>query len=560
MRIQVDDQQRTYQYQKNDQVIPFILLGENGTTDNEEVLAKIFHNRVEPVEKFWGTLGYANNSRYQWSGHIECSGDGNRESAGITLREIEELYELHERISESGERVIERYIDLDHLEFLDFPEKVETEKIPELRLTIFLGQDEGAEVYLQHYTDPGDDADVEYLLCEPTAGMETHQRDRLTYNIPIFPRKKLTSFGNGTKWLIQSGLEEMERFVVKILTFKREPSVNSHNLLDRAINRVIGKRFRVSLYDVESNSFDEILTPQSIDSSKKTLLLIHGTLSSIDGSFNGLLKESFKGRESWLKYLIESQDIGIGQVIGVDHDTLTKTAIENADQFIEFLNGEVQFEHPVSLMSTSRGGLVIKSICGKYKDILPVDRVITVACANYCGFFVTKGSRSKRKRGVSYAVTALIKMMIGSKWSLITKFLSTQSYEFILSLPGLQSMTKGSEVQKEIQNFKPDPSTVFYPIVGKQKSRNWFFGTLGATAKFLFINRLLGRDHDWVLGSKQQFLMPGGNLAAPFLDKEYEDIMINVQIHMLYLNADKTALRDREWGDDVKEMVEDYLG
>lgn len=559
MRIKVDDEQKTYLYQKEDQQIPFILLGENGDVNNSDVIEKIHHDHTETVPGFWGTLGHAENKDYKWSGHIECSGFGNEDSTGITLEEVKDLYKLHNRIEESGKKVIERYIDLDFVDFEDYPKVVETEELPELRLTIFLEQDEGAEVYLQHYTDQGDDADLEYIMCEPTTDQETNMRDRLTYNIPIIPKNQLLPYYSG-KRLKLSEYTETSRFVIKILTFKRELSENSNDLLNSVINRIIDRRFRVSKFDAGSNSFSEIGTPDQIDESKKTLILIHGTIASVNGSFRGLLEEPYKNLDSWLKYIIESDEKNIEQIIGVDHDTLTKTAIENADEFIEFLDDQIEFEHPVTLISTSRGGLIVKTLCGKYNNILSVDRAILIACANYCGYFVKKGSKRKKKRAVSMLVTGLLKMILGSsQWWQILKFLSTQSYSFILSLPGLESMTEGSSIQKEIQSFEPSDSTKFYPIIGKEKAKKWYWGLLGKIPKMIFVNRLLKRDHDWVLGTEQQFKMPPGSLAEIYHGKKYNELMVHVQNHTTYLSSGKADINNDGWDDDVKHLVENYL-
>lgn len=510
-----------------------------------------------------GTLGRSDNEPFNWSGFIECSKKGNEDSKGFALKEIKNLYGLHKEIRESGQKIIERYISLDYLEFDDFPETLSIEDIPELRLTLFLKNDEGAQVFLQHYSGSGIEDDIEYMLCEPTTNNTTTGRDRLTYNIPVFPRNVLESTHNGARVKLTS-LTETSRFVIKTLIFKREESNDSKSLLKSVIHSKIRKDFKVFKYDLVQNKFIKLLGPNSIRKDLKTLILIHGTAASINGSFKGLLKEDYKGSRSWLEHVITSGQNPIQQVIGIDHDTLTKSAIENAKEFVDFMRTPHFFDQPVSILTTSRGGMVGKTLCGKpeYKQFISVDKAILIACANNCGYLVKSRVRKRRKRrAVNMLLTGLTKMVdIGSPWIKVLKFLATQSYQFALSLPGLQTMMEGHKIQKEIVGYTPSPITTFYPIIGKEKAKKWYWGALGKIPKMLFINRLLGRDHDWVLGTKPQFIMPPNSMHQQFRGKNYSEVMVNVQNHCRYLNSNTAYVdRDGSWDDKMKGLVFDYL-
>ena len=563
MRVNINDPNRTYILQKENREIPFLLLGTNATTNNPEIINKINYENSQNVEGFWGTLGHSENKKYKWNGYLNCSGEGNDDSSGVAYNEVVNLYKLHERITETGKKVIERYIDLDYVEFDDFPEIVETDDLPELRLTVFVEKDEGAEVFLQHYSNNGEGDDAEYLLCEQTEDFNTNERDRLTFNIPIFPKKKLKEYYSGNR-LKLSDLPETARFVIKILTFKKDESGTTNGLLGLVINRFIDKPFNVLKYNESSNKFDELDNNSQIDKSLKTLILIHGTIASINGSFGALIEEPYGGKRSWLEYVMTEPETEIEQIIGIDHDTLTKSAIENAEQFIQFLGNQVFFEHPVKLLSTSRGGMVAKTLCGKpsIKDKITIEKAVAIACANDCGYLVHKSKRKrKKKRAVSMLITGLLKVIdVNIPWWNVLKFLATQSYQFALTLPGLQSMMQGHKIQQEIVHYKLSPETTFYPIIGKEKAKQWFWGALGQVPKLLFINRLLGKDHDWVLGTKAQFRFPDSSLDPQFVGRDYKDVMIWVRNHCRYLHEENADFdKNNEWDNKVKDKVIEYL-
>lgn len=380
MRINLNKAESNYQLDKDGILREFILLGKFNNKEDERIQQKIERKISDEIDGFWGTLGRSDNNKLKWSGHIKCSKYGNQESTGLVAKEIELLKEIHPHLKDSSDKVTERYINLDYVDFDDFPSKVDVDDIPELRLEVFLKKDQGAEVFLQEYTADGRDALIEHVLCESTIGTETNKRDRLTYNIPIIPNKMLRELGD-TGIVETTDTSHNTRFVIKILIFNREPANNSPALLDGVIKRLIDKPFKVVKYDKITNKFNQIDDMSGINGDQKTLLVIHGTISTIDKSFDGLLNQKYKEYDSWFQYLLNQDHYK--QIIGINHDTLTKSAEENADDFIHFIGHENIFKQEVSILGTSRGGLVLRVLCSKYSHILRVDKAIPIAMANY---------------------------------------------------------------------------------------------------------------------------------------------------------------------------------
>lgn len=98
------------------------------------------------------------------------------------------------------------------------------------------------------------------------------------------------------------------------------------------------------------------------DQPRNVLLFVHGTFSSVDGSFGGL-----NTTDEGAQFLCQALD-KYDAVIGFDHKTLTKTVKENAQDLLDKLDtlpaGDVTFD----AVSFSRGGLVLRYLT---EELLP---------------------------------------------------------------------------------------------------------------------------------------------------------------------------------------------
>lgn len=90
----------------------------------------------------------------------------------------------------------------------------------------------------------------------------------------------------------------------------------------------------------------------------KSLLFIHGTISSTSGAFGGLQQFSPEAEKLYTSYG--------GRVIGFNHHTLTKSVPQNAvDFFIDMRPGNYQ----IDVISHSRGGLLARAL----KELTPAE-------------------------------------------------------------------------------------------------------------------------------------------------------------------------------------------
>jgi pimeloyl-ACP methyl ester carboxylesterase/tetratricopeptide (TPR) repeat protein len=111
--------------------------------------------------------------------------------------------------------------------------------------------------------------------------------------------------------------------------------------------------------EVEERIRLEAVDFQSVDLSKPILLFLHGTGSSITGSFSELWCQSHD--DTWQQLRKQYQD----NILALQHRTLTESPIDNAVQLLESLPAKARLH----IVSHSRGGLIGELICrGQLSD------------------------------------------------------------------------------------------------------------------------------------------------------------------------------------------------
>jgi len=480
------------------------LFGQGGMLD--QALDRVFRRNRAPVEDFWATLGRRDGKKIDWSGTLDCSGQGNDRSFGVTDEEIKLLKELHPEIQASGKRALEKFISFDRVQFGPGDSR-------KLRLTVMVQPDEGALVYYQH-TDV-DDAlsergDLEYIMPQPTDGNTVQNRDRLDYFFEV-----------------PEGLEERDRFVVKVITFRRQAAADSRGILS-----LVEKPYRLLRYNAAINDFDDLGNAgiPTLDRKLKTLLLVHGTFSTTANSYSGLIASG------WLKNAI---DTGMyQQVLALDHPTILQGARHNVDMLMSLVGPGPRFELPVHIITTSRGGLVGKTIVNDanvHNNFFTVERMAAVACANGVEYF-TAGWKIAKMLSV---LKALFKLTGLGQLSIITG-VAQHSAEFFLKQPGAVVMTPGSDALKEILSGSPQNKGMRYlPVTG-----DFIPDTTKQKLVDLLVRSVYKSDpNDWVVGTKQQAIMPTEHYAYGKKGWGYDYYLGNTfnSTHTKYLTIDPPA-------------------
>lgn len=442
-----------------------------------ELKDKIFTPNSAPIEDFWATLGRQDGKPINWTGSLLCSGTGNDTSTGITGEEVDLLKKLHPEIVLKGKRALEKVLVLDNVHFGADPDG------KHLRLSVMTEPGQGALVFYQHTTSDdsaSQNGDIEYIQPQENDNYKNNGRDRLDYFFDVPP-----------------DVSAINRFIVKVIIFSKDANLHPETLLQH-----FEKPHKLLRYNPATNVFDDISTTHIPDADRqlKTLLLIHGTFSSTMGSFGALITSN------WLQQLIKAGTYQ--QIIALDHPTIFAGPDENVAQLKNLIGAGQKFSEKIHIVTTSRGGLVGKTIVNDKtidSTLFTVERMAAQACANGVEYFTAGWKISK---GLS-VLKLVFKMMNREGLEIFTAIAQT-GVNFFLNQPGCVAMTIGSAPLTTILNGTPANAGMrYFPVTG-----NYFPNNFKQRVVNLLINMVYqGRPNDWVVGTTQQVIMPVANYA-----------------------------------------------
>ncbi len=483
---------------------------------------KLRRERYQKVPELWATLGRKHeNKPLNTEGKIRFSKRGNYSSDSVTLEMVKEIRDsLPAGIKK--EHVLERYIDLTEADFKWEPDTFDINKLPELRLTVFLNKSEGALVYYDYGSKAGISTDegIEFIQPAPTDAAYSTDRDRLDYFFPVLPPREVEALRKGAgkgKTHKLSDRKESARFVIKVLTFRRgKGTESSTGLIRRAIRNLssqlrgkgreeaVPERYRLLKFYVRGNYFHEIKA-RDIDPKQKTLLLVHGTFTDTHGSYGGLFAHSGQEPDTFLSELM--RDGIFEQIIAFDHRTVFDDGFTNAEMLKKLLGG-LKFVHPVAVTGSSRGGVVayILAMKGRIPNFT-VSKVLTVSGAFGVGYL----EKARKGLGFLSAMRRLSPVKLP-----VLAILAQHSAEWFTGQPGLRQITPGDELLEAVLNPAAAQGAAAYLNIRADWHPDIAPGLRGPRVILDWsIRFFLGRKHDWVVGYENQTHPVAGRSQPP---------------------------------------------
>lgn len=486
----------------------FLKIGEHA--DQVDVPLHAFKNsRYHKIKDLWGTLGWANDRPLIGSGVVEFSREGNTLHRGATSEITALLFAQNVEIDAVTD-IRERFIDLSQWKVENLPESIRSEEELYLRFELFLEKDEGALLYLQE--NPLDDVNAEdavirLITPESTDKHFSQNRYSLTYRFIYTFGKQMERAGDCVLLKDRTAQAEEMRTALKVLTFKRneedprryfrKAAKNLNELPTSMVHgglNMLGEK-KYGLYRYENGQFLEVNAAQ-LDRAKRTVLLIHGTFSSVEGSFGELL-QPLEGEQHTFFDRLQLQ--GNEQIIGFNHPTASHSVCENVDWLLKLL-GDRAFEHPVDIVTTSRGVLVAEKLVtyDKAYRILQVRKVLAFAPAHGSDLLLVA-------KGLDHFLSFLKSTTSKTAWGYVLA-LAQFSVNAIRTQPGLDVMLPGSDELTKIMSGNPVQTVHFKAMVGQYDGElidKWFKRQL-ANGLDALLWLAFRSENDWVIGCPEQ--------------------------------------------------------
>lgn len=540
----------------------FLQIGKD-RIESEISLEQFQKSKHQKIKDAWGTLGWADDRPMAVEGELTFSREGNQEHRGVT-QEIAELLHIQNIEIDNVSQIKERFIDLASLNILNFPESISDEREIQLRFNLFLEKDEGALVYLQE--NPLDDYNsedsvVHLITPESTAKDFNQNRYTLKY-IFTYLNEKVPNYDSEKVFLNEDNTES--KTVLKVLTFKRsESDITSYtksaaknlnglatNLAHKGLHKLGEKKYGIYKFDgvsVNGNggTFQEVdNTTVTINRQLKTLLLIHGTFSSVEGSF-GKLTETYTEQQSFLQQLLI--DGVYDQILAFNHPTASHSIDDNIHALLSRL-GDAPFINPIDVITTSRGVLIAESLSAHplaYR-IFRINKILSFAPAHGSDLL-------KLAKGLDRFLSLLKKTTSKTGWGYVLA-LAQFSVNAIRTQPGLEVMMPGSKSLEKILQSNPIEEIRLKAMVGdfhRCLVDNWGLRVLAMGADGL--SKLVFRsENDWVIGCPEQ----RRQLAGP--NARYESNFEYYCIHGKQFDPKHT--KDKNKNDiDVREEIVRFL-
>lgn len=494
-------------------------------------------SKYKKINEIWGTLGWANDKHLAATGTIKFSEYGNTDHQGVTKETVDLIKEQNVEIENESD-IRERFIDFSEIEFLNVPEKINSEEEIQLRFDLFLEKDEGALVYLEENPIGNQNSeDAEIYLITPESTDKNYSQDRfsLSYRFTYNFNKKFEREGDAIK-LVEKSKENKTQFALKVLTFPRHESdlkkytekvtksLNKitdlgTNLAHRALNKLGEKKYGIYKF-VSSNEKDEFLEvdpSNPILENEKTLLLIHGTFSSVNGSFGELLEADSLNQNSLLYELLESKTYD--QILAFNHPTASHSVKENVDWLLKLLGNKI-FTEPVDVITTSRGALIAETLSSYDKAYrkIKINKLLTFAPAHGSDLL-------KVAKGFDRMLSMLKKTSSKAGWGYVLA-ISQFSINAIRTQPGLEVMMPESEELKEILSANPIEQIKIKSMIGdydaslvEKRFKRWLANGLDKLLWLAFKS-----ENDWVIGCPEQRKQMAGFNAKYEKNFEYKCI------------------------------------
>ena len=332
-----------------------------------------------------------------------------------------------------------------------------------------------------------DENGVSQWIWPTTTGAED-----TTFHLPVEKENLPQAAITGSRGAITAGI----RKVVNVLSWATDELVG--DLAEGFVKKWEERNRPYGLYYVQPGNFEEAAVPWAQMTGGRALLLLHGTFSTGNGAFAGLLKSD------WMKKLAEHYE---GRIFAFNHPTLHHSPAENVQELLRILPPEVK-NLDLDLVTHSRGGLVGRELCERFNVLNTTDKRIRVHRAVFVAG-PNNGTILTSKDHWMQLIDAYTNLLVGlpdnpytiTMEALVT-LIKVVGGGTLQALPGLQAMLPGGEAIKAL-NAAPKPETRYYALAAHyQPTDEHALRRFGKSLLMQAIGKIFEEDSDLVVPTK----------------------------------------------------------
>ncbi len=277
----------------------------------------------------------------------------------------------------------------------------------------------------------------------------------------------------------------------------------------------------------------------------RSLLLLHGTFSTGDSAFSGLIYSD------WLKKMAEYYG---GRIFAFNHPSLHHSPEENIREFRKMLPNEVK-NLELDIVTHSRGGLVGRELCERFSGAdgedkrVQVKRAVLVAGPN-------SGTILTDRQHWSSLIDSYTNLLVGLPDNVFTitlegilTLIKVVGGGAVHGLPGLQAMLPGGDYVKML-NQAPKPDGDYFALAAQYLPNDEQGAAhLKKTMLVKALRAIFGEDSDMVVPTQGCYA----------LNPEVAGFTIPQERYKVYGAADDTHHLNFFEKDKVNRQLHDWL-
>ena len=204
---------------------------------------------------------------------------------------------------------------------------------------------------------------------------------------------------------------------------------------------------------------------QTLSSSERNLLFLHGTFSNTKAAFHGLAQTQGSSGKTFLE---ELQQVYGNRIYGFDHFTLSRTPQENVQMLLEALP-----DRPTTfdVITHSRGGLVLRHLVER-RDLFPgladrfvIGRAVLVASPNEGTPLASPDHVTQYTNWLSNVLELFPDNPFTTGIEFVSEALSWIARRIVGGLPGLASMDNKGDIIRALQAAPGPPNQAYSALV-----------------------------------------------------------------------------------------------